>query len=808
MPRRISLGLSLIILILIYPGVCKEVAYAYGESGSYSLGSGNIIEYNGSDVISFTVAGSPEGGSATFKTKRNVSSIKYDINEKINKGNMPVTIEGRMLIGEDSSHRGIDQICSIYDAVVNNWTYVEDWKGLEQIQYSNLTLELGKPKKIGKGDCDDFAILLAALVESVGGTPRIIFAYGPMGGHAYAEVYLGKDLGQDSDVDRMLRWLRSEYKVSDVKYHKDLETDEVWLNLDWWKDPNTGFELAKHPGGPFFLATNQSIVYPDDLESKTTLTPHNEPPIAKFSVMPPNPNSKDNVTFDASQSKDMGGEIKAYRWEFGDNSKAESKVTNAANHTYLRGGTFKVNLTVKDNDGDTGNYSKVIEINELPIPVIDYGPNEPRNSDRVTVDASQSSDKDGSISRWLWEFGDDETSGKEHPSPHQYDKSGNYTINLTVFDDKGAKNSTSTKIKINEPPVAIINFDPKEPNVGDDVKFDASKSFDIDGSIREYYWDFGDGSTTRERSSVHAYEKGGEFSVKLVVRDENNATAENSSLIIINRPPIATFSYSPNEPVAEKAISFDATGSKDEDGKIKEYIWDFGEGRAPETWTKPIARYIYSETGKYKVNLTVIDDTGGKNAVSHDLIVASEIIVAPAPVNETISVAENNHQIKIIDSMNNSSSWKPFGEKLSPKLSLVNESKDTAIRIDYDLEEQGDFSGMYKDILPEELNGTTAIKLFYSTSEDLKAIEIKLEDTDKSDRFVKSFGEKSRINESGVLEMQYNATKCISSRGACFNNKFSTDRIKRINIVVAKKGGPVKGWLIIREIQGCNLTQM
>jgi hypothetical protein len=205
MPRRISLGLSLIILILIYPGVCKEVAYAYGESGSYSLGSGNIIEYNGSDVISFTVAGSPEGGSATFKTKRNVSSIKYDINEKINKGNMPVTIEGRMLIGEDSSHRGIDQICSIYDAVVNNWTYVEDWKGLEQIQYSNLTLELGKPKKIGKGDCDDFAILLAALVESVGGTPRIIFAYGPMGGHAYAEVYLGKDLGQDSDVDRMLR---------------------------------------------------------------------------------------------------------------------------------------------------------------------------------------------------------------------------------------------------------------------------------------------------------------------------------------------------------------------------------------------------------------------------------------------------------------------------------------------------------------------------------------------------------------------------------------------------------------------------
>ena len=68
---------------------------------------------------------------------------------------------------------------------------------------------------LGIGDCDDFAILLGALVESVGASSRIVFAYGPGGGHAYTEVYLGKAQGPGSDVDRMIRWLRHEYKVED-----------------------------------------------------------------------------------------------------------------------------------------------------------------------------------------------------------------------------------------------------------------------------------------------------------------------------------------------------------------------------------------------------------------------------------------------------------------------------------------------------------------------------------------------------------------------------------------------------------------
>jgi S-layer protein (TIGR01567 family) len=181
-------------------------------------------------------------------------------------------------VGNISGPRRIDQICSIYDFLVNGWIYVEDWKGLEQLQYSNYTLKKGKEAgQLGKGDCDDFSILLAALMESVGATSRIIFADRPTGGHAYAEVYLGKAEGEGSDVDRMIKWLRSHYRSSEIMTHTDMPTGDVWLNMDWWKEPGG----AEHPGGPLFKASIQTSVYPDNFDDASPLTPINERPIIR-----------------------------------------------------------------------------------------------------------------------------------------------------------------------------------------------------------------------------------------------------------------------------------------------------------------------------------------------------------------------------------------------------------------------------------------------------------------------------------------------------------------------------------------------
>jgi len=71
---------------------------------------------------------------------------------------------------------------------------------------------------VGGGDCDDFAILMSALIESVGGTTRIILARNSStGGHAYTEVYLGNLSEQNNQVEDIIAWLKQE-----VRHRQDL----------------------------------------------------------------------------------------------------------------------------------------------------------------------------------------------------------------------------------------------------------------------------------------------------------------------------------------------------------------------------------------------------------------------------------------------------------------------------------------------------------------------------------------------------------------------------------------------------------
>ena len=190
-----------VISVISFTACAQEVAYAYGESGPRLLESGNITEYNGSDIVTSAIA-SAGPGSRSFlpKSAKNVDEITREINLKLNIPNPTVEDKGSNLVLDYPGDRTIGQICSIYNYMVGNWSYKADTRGIEVFQYSNKSLENGEGRYSGQGDCDDFSILMASLIESIGGTSRIVLAYGPNGGHAYTEVYLGKVGGSESDV--------------------------------------------------------------------------------------------------------------------------------------------------------------------------------------------------------------------------------------------------------------------------------------------------------------------------------------------------------------------------------------------------------------------------------------------------------------------------------------------------------------------------------------------------------------------------------------------------------------------------------
>ena len=104
------------------------------------------------------------------------------------------------------------------------------------------------------GDCDDFAILIAALIESIGGRTRISFAYNTTTGkaHAFTEVYVTTDPEYFQDIVNIIC---ENYWPNEFSIHYTIDTEgHYWLNLDWFGNP-------QHPGGEYYEYTYRTIYY-------------------------------------------------------------------------------------------------------------------------------------------------------------------------------------------------------------------------------------------------------------------------------------------------------------------------------------------------------------------------------------------------------------------------------------------------------------------------------------------------------------------------------------------------------------------
>lgn len=141
------------------------------------------------------------------------------------------------------------QACDLWENVYRNWTYVDDPRGNEYFSPASRTIALGF-----KGDCDDFAIVVAAMIESVGGSARIVTAQNRTSGHTYPELYVGNSSAQ---FEQAAAYVRERYHVNDVGCHITIADDgpRYWLNLDWW---------SRHPGGRFFADDGMRIAYYPD----------------------------------------------------------------------------------------------------------------------------------------------------------------------------------------------------------------------------------------------------------------------------------------------------------------------------------------------------------------------------------------------------------------------------------------------------------------------------------------------------------------------------------------------------------------
>jgi len=229
------------------------------------------------------------------------------------------------------------------------------------------------------------------------------------------------------------------------------------------------------------------------------------------------------------------GDIQSWEWNFGDGT-----TSNQQNpvHSYSTLGTFQVTLTITSSTGEDTITKNITVINALPVASFFYNPLNPVENETINFDASTSSDSDGSIVSYEWDFGDGSTATGMTVS-HSYGATGKYKVTLTVTDSDGAQKSIYKYVTVSEagsntPPVPSFTYSPSNPSPGDSVSFDASASYDEDGTIQLYIWDWGDGSQLEEKTLptvIHSWNTDGEYTVTLTVRDNNGSESSYSSII-------------------------------------------------------------------------------------------------------------------------------------------------------------------------------------------------------------------------------------------------------------------------------------
>ena len=192
----------------------------------------------------------------------------------------------------------------------------------------------------------------------------------------------------------------------------------------------------------------------------------------------------------------------------------------------------------------------------------------------VAFDAESSTDPDGTIVSYMWDFGDGFTANGILVR-HAYVHSGRFSVVLTVLDNSQTSTTATSEMTVDVPPIAAFSTSLNTAPPGLPILFDASASMDSDGTIVSYAWDFGDGQTGAGVSVTHAYANNGTFTVRLAVADDLGAVDNVAGSIeignrgpsIVSASPQASIVLGPGD--AETLVVV----ASDPDGDLLTYSW-------------------------------------------------------------------------------------------------------------------------------------------------------------------------------------------------------------------------------------------
>ena len=165
--------------------------------------------------------------------------------------------------------------------------------------------------------------------------------------------------------------------------------------------------------------------------------------------------------------------------------------------------------------------------------VFSKNPKLPIVNQSLHFDGSKSTSTEGSIVAFNWDFGDGQKATTIETN-HTYSAPGEYQVKLIVEDDTGLTGRLTKSVNVyTTQPIARITYSPDRSEKNEIVTLDGSGSFDPNGEIVQYRWDFGDGSSGDGAVVEHQYASAGEYSAILTVTDSEGITVSKTRLVTV-----------------------------------------------------------------------------------------------------------------------------------------------------------------------------------------------------------------------------------------------------------------------------------
>lgn len=280
--------------------------------------------------------------------------------------------------------------------------------------------------------------------------------------------------------------------------------------------------------------------------------------------------------------------------------------------------------------GGTASTTVALGVDEAPVPRFSVTPPRGPAPLSVTFDGLASSDPDGRVASWEWDFDSDGvTDATGSTASRTYPSRGEYAVSLTVTDDEGVSRSANQTVSVTSPlPAASISIEP---------------SVVVAGSLARLTWTTSDADRVTI-SGLGEVRSSGEMSVQvhadasyelLAVNESGEASA--SASVRADAIPVARASADRTFGTLPLTVAFDGSTSSDPDGDELAYEWDFDSDGVVDA-TGVTASHSYASAGSHTAALIVTDPYGASSTATVAVHVA-----APAP---TVSLSVSSQRIR------------------------------------------------------------------------------------------------------------------------------------------------------------------